>query len=137
MFEKLTPEYQVNKRIRGFLLHCATQQGIAPETARLLFKSNTKNASVHLYDGSRHVKSLSFSGILEFFGRDYSDSYATAVNTYLHKVATDEQIALQYLHVVICEVRNNVGAYVYEGARYHKKIALLDLVIHFLQQQNE
>lgn len=137
MFEKLSPEYLVSKRIRSFLLHMATAQNIDPRKARLLFKSSDGNVSIHLYEGGRHVKVLSLSGILEFFGQDYQESHAVALNTYLQQVSAETLIELPNLYIIICEAKEVVGAHVYEGGKYRKKMAILDLVTHFLQSQDE
>ena len=137
MFEKLTPEYQVNKRIRSFLLHTATSQNIDPVKTKLLFKSHEGKASVQVYEEGRHVCFLNLSSILDFFGQDYKESHSIALQNYLQKVAAEEGIGLPSLHLVICEANNNLGAHVYEGGKYRKKISTVDLVAHFLQSQHE
>ena len=137
MFEKLSPQYQVNKRIRSFLLHSATEQNIEPLKARLIFRSSDGKVSIHLYDGGRHVKVLSLSSILDFFGQSYKVSHAESLNAYLRKIAGEEQIALSSLYVVISEASDGLGAYVYDGVKYRKKIPTLDLIIHFLQPKND
>ena len=137
MFEKLTPEYQVNKRIRSFLLHTATSQNIDPVKTKLLFKSHEGKASVQVYEEGRHVCFLNLSSILDFFFFFYKESHSIALQNYLQKVAAEEGIGLPSLHLVICEANNNLGAHVYEGGKYRKKISTVDLVAHFLQSQHE
>lgn len=137
MFEKLSPEYQVNKRIRSFLLHIATSQNIDPVKTRLLFKSHESKASIHVYEEGRHVCFLNLSSILEFFGQDYKESQAIALQNYLQQVAAEEGIALSSLNLVICETKNSIGAHIYEGSKYRRKISTVDLVAHFLHSQHE
>lgn len=137
MFEKFSPEYQVNKRVRSFLNHSATQNNVEAEKARLLFKYSDDKSFVHLYEGGRHVKALSVRSILEFFGQDYTEQHLAAVEDYLRKTAKAENIDLAQIIVVICDVKGTLGAHLYEGPKYRKKISTLDLVTHFLSQKNE
>lgn len=137
MFEKLSPEYQVNKRVRSFLDHSATQNNVAVANARLLFRYSDDKSFVHLYEGGRYVKTLSVRSILEFFGQDYTEQHQQAVEDYLRKTASSENIKLTELIVVICDVKGTLGAHLYEGSKYRKKISTLNLVTHFLSPKNE
>lgn len=132
MFEK-----QVNKRLRSFLLHSATQHNISPATVRMLFKSSPNGPSAHVYDGGRHIKALMLSGILEFFGQEYHDSHAAAMDSYIRKLAAEERIEISNLHLVLCEANGEVGVYLYDGSKYRKKLSSLDLVTHFIRQRDE
>lgn len=137
MFEKFTPEYQVNKRVRSFMDHSATQNNVAIDKARLLFKYNDDKSFVHLYEGGKHIKALTVRSILEFFGQDYSEQHQAALEDYLRKTAKAEQIDLAQINVVICDVKGTLGAHLYEGSKYRKKLSTVDLVAHFLSQKNE
>lgn len=137
MFEKFSPEYQVNKRVRSFLDHSATQNNVNANNARLLFRYSDDKNFVHLYDGGRYVKTLSVRSILEFFGQDYTEKHLAAVEDYLRKTAKAEKIDLSQLIVVICDVKGTLGAHLYESSKYRKKISTMDLVTHFLSPKNE
>lgn len=132
MFEK-----QVNKRLRSILLHSATQHNISPATVRLLFKSSQNGPSAHVYDGGRHIKVLPLSSILEFFGQDYNDRHAAAIESYLCKLAKEEDMEIYTLHLVLCEANSEVGVYLYDGSKYKKKLSSITLITHFIQHHDE
>ncbi len=137
MLEKFSLEHQVNKRIGSFLYHKATEENIEAARAKLLFKYSKSHTSVHLYENNRHVKQIPIPSILEFFGRDYEEKYQAAVDAYLVKVSKEEKIELEQLNVMICEVKGALGAHLYEGAKYRKKISTVGLISHFLSQSDE
>jgi len=131
MLEHLNPEHQVNKRIQRYLVHKSTEANIAPEKARLVFRPASGLLTVHLYENNRHIEPLTIQSILEFFGVDYEEGRSRAVTDYLHTLAKEENIKPDDLVVVVCEVKARLGAHLYEGPMYRKKIPTLTLITHF------
>ncbi len=124
-------ERQANKRVHRFLLHKSTEENIEPGSARLVINIIIGKASIHLYDQNKYAKTLIWKGVADFFGKEYDESSITAVYEYLVKLSKEQHIELSKLNVVICETKNELGAYLYDGTKYKKRISTLDLLTHF------
>lgn len=123
-------EKQAAKRVRNFLLHTATTENM--ELGSLWVVINHKNAAlgIHLHEGSRYLRSIPLKSITDFFGKEYTPGIATSVSNFLLKLAEENSIEPDKLNVVIREVKDSVGMFIYEAGKYKKEIPTLDLLNH-------
>lgn len=131
MLDIFNLEKQTNKRVQRFLLHTSTQENIEAKNAKLLIASKDKAILVLLLNQNTIVKPLKLKDIAAFFGKDFDESNEQAVMVYLEKLSKENQVELSKLNVMICEIKGELGAHLYEETKYRKKIPTLDLLIHF------
>ena len=124
-------ERQANKRVRSFLIHKATEENIESANARFVINIIIGKASIHLYDKSKYVKTINFRSVAEFFGKEYDENSVTAVHDYLVKLSKEQRVELSKLNVVICQTKGELGAHLYDEAKYKKRISTLELLTHF------
>lgn len=130
MLEYFNLEKQVNKRVQRFLLHKSTEENFEVKNAKLLIANKDKAILVLLLNQNTIVKPLKLMDIAAFFGKDFDQSNEQALVAYLMKLSKESRIALSKLNVMICEIKGELGAHLYEETKYRKKIPTLDLLAH-------
>jgi hypothetical protein len=127
-------EQQANKRVHKFLRYLCRVATIEPSTAKLVINIIIGKVSVHLYDQNNYLKTISFSSIAEFFGKEYDESTSIAVYDYFLQLSKDCEIDLSKINIVICETKAEIGAHLYEETKYKKRIPTLELLTHFTSE---
>lgn len=131
MLDSFNLEKQISKRVQRFLIHKSTEENIEPQHAKLLIACKDKAVIVLLLNQNTVLKPLSLKDIAAFFGKDFDETNHQAVMEYLIKLSRENQVELSKLNVMICEIKGELGAHLYEETKYKKRIKTLDLLIHF------
>jgi hypothetical protein len=131
MLNAMYIEMQTNKRIQKFLLHKSTECSIEAAQAKLVITTDGKTITTLLLENNRIVKTIGIKEITAFFGKEHDEFNTRAIIAYLNKIASDHQILLPDVNIVICENKGTIGTHLYSGTRHKQKLSTVDFLTHF------
>lgn len=131
MLDFFNIEKQVAKRVGKFIAFKAAEAGIAEENARLLLNLLLGRVSVHLYEQNHFVATLDLQAMAEYFGKSFDTEKEEAIRRYLEALAGREQIPVPELYIIIGKSKKELGAYIYQQARFVRRLPLMEIAEHF------
>jgi hypothetical protein len=131
MLDFLNLEKQAGKRVKNLLVHKSTAAGIPVETAKLVINLRSYRLKVYLYSSNFLVREIEIWEITDFFGKLYDEAKIIPVREYVMSLAESNGIEYSSLNVIICEIKKEMGCFLYNEMKYVKRISTIELLTKF------
>lgn len=135
MLDFLNVEKQAGKRVKNLLLHKSTAAGIDVATAKFVISIRNEQVTVRLFNNNTPVRVIELKEITDFFGKQYDPAGIAPFKEYLAKLANDNKMPVENLHVIIREIEKEkekkMICYLYNMAKPIKEIPTLEILNNF------
>jgi hypothetical protein len=121
-------ETQVCKRVHKYLLQLCQKVNLEISAAKLVINASDETLCIHLYDRQKFIKSQSFQSVADFFGKEYDEKKTEALWKYLERIAKENNLIISNVRIILCEIKGEIGAHVYNETKYVKRLSTLELL---------